>query len=231
MAELTPLSLDDYEAIAAAVQETERGRWFLAEYARRNRAADTAQVLEALSGLERKIAAKDPEREKAVQLLEQAVRSVRRLRAAAEEERDRRLVELTRTLALALDALGARGQPRTRAEAPARAPLALAAPTPTPPAATQEVARIDMQQLEDQLRQDGEAREEEDAAGAPRVAAAASIAPAPRRDEAPPESPRVVATSPQPVASVPVARPRLPAAHAPLLLDGLSDAEKAILFA
>ncbi|HEY0293198.1 MAG TPA: hypothetical protein VGC51_12860 [Hansschlegelia sp.] len=32
---------DDYEAIADAVMETARGRWFLAEYARRNRAAET----------------------------------------------------------------------------------------------------------------------------------------------------------------------------------------------
>jgi chemotaxis protein CheZ len=38
----------DYDAIFAAVMETERGRWFLAEYARRNRHADTAEVLAAL---------------------------------------------------------------------------------------------------------------------------------------------------------------------------------------
>jgi chemotaxis protein CheZ len=41
----------DYDAICAAVMETERGRWFLAEYARRNRQADTAQVLAAIDGL------------------------------------------------------------------------------------------------------------------------------------------------------------------------------------
>src|SRR6185312_11717298 len=40
------------EAIAAAVQETERGRWFLDEYARRNRHADTKQVLEAIEKLQ-----------------------------------------------------------------------------------------------------------------------------------------------------------------------------------
>jgi hypothetical protein len=43
----------DYEAIEAAVMETEKGRWFLAEYARRNRAADTLTVLDAVAGLER----------------------------------------------------------------------------------------------------------------------------------------------------------------------------------
>jgi chemotaxis regulatin CheY-phosphate phosphatase CheZ len=41
----------DYDAILAAVMETERGRWFLAEYARRNRHADTAEVLAALERL------------------------------------------------------------------------------------------------------------------------------------------------------------------------------------
>ena len=47
-----PLSEADYEAIEAAVMETTRGRWFLAEYARRNRHADTAMLLAALARLE-----------------------------------------------------------------------------------------------------------------------------------------------------------------------------------
>lgn len=42
----------DYEAICAAVMETERGRWFLDQYARRNRQCDTAQVLAAIDRLE-----------------------------------------------------------------------------------------------------------------------------------------------------------------------------------
>jgi hypothetical protein len=42
----------DYESIATAVQETPRGRWFLAEYARRNRQADTQTLLDAISRLE-----------------------------------------------------------------------------------------------------------------------------------------------------------------------------------
>jgi hypothetical protein len=47
----------DFEEIEAAVMETARGRWFLAEYARRHRAADTAAVLEALARLEAKLTA------------------------------------------------------------------------------------------------------------------------------------------------------------------------------
>lgn len=42
----------DYAAICAAVTETERGRWFLGEYARRNRHADTELVLAAIARLE-----------------------------------------------------------------------------------------------------------------------------------------------------------------------------------
>jgi chemotaxis protein CheZ len=42
----------DYEAIEAAVMETMRGRWFLAEYAKRNRQADTTVLLAALDRIE-----------------------------------------------------------------------------------------------------------------------------------------------------------------------------------
>ena len=51
-----PFSDADYEMIAAAVLETARGRWFLAEHARRNRHADTRLVLEAIEKLERTFA-------------------------------------------------------------------------------------------------------------------------------------------------------------------------------
>jgi hypothetical protein len=41
----------DYEAILSAIMETARGRWFLAEYARRNRHADTEMLLTAIGKL------------------------------------------------------------------------------------------------------------------------------------------------------------------------------------
>ena len=44
-------SPEDFELIEAAVMETARGRWFLREYARRNRNADTKVVLDAVSRL------------------------------------------------------------------------------------------------------------------------------------------------------------------------------------
>ena len=46
------LSEADFETIEAAVMETERGRWFLGEFARRTRASDTLRILEALDRLE-----------------------------------------------------------------------------------------------------------------------------------------------------------------------------------
>ena len=42
----------EYNAVYAAVTATERGRWFLAEYANRNRSADTDLVLAAIARLE-----------------------------------------------------------------------------------------------------------------------------------------------------------------------------------
>ncbi len=47
----------DYEAIREAFMETARGRWFLAEYTKRNRNADTNLLLEAVSRLEAGLAA------------------------------------------------------------------------------------------------------------------------------------------------------------------------------
>jgi len=46
----------DYDAIREAFMETARGRWFLAEYAKRNRTADTSLVLEAVTRLEANLA-------------------------------------------------------------------------------------------------------------------------------------------------------------------------------
>lgn len=46
----------DYEAIQEAFMETSRGRWFLGEYAKRNRNADTRLVLDAVAKIEETLA-------------------------------------------------------------------------------------------------------------------------------------------------------------------------------
>jgi hypothetical protein len=57
----------DYDAISAAFMETSRGRWFLSEYAKRNRNADTRMVLDAVARIEQNLAAqKDAAPEHAV---------------------------------------------------------------------------------------------------------------------------------------------------------------------
>jgi hypothetical protein len=47
----------DYDAIREAFMETSRGRWFLNEYAKRNRNADTTMVLDAVARIEQALAA------------------------------------------------------------------------------------------------------------------------------------------------------------------------------
>ena len=50
-------SEEDYAAISEAFMETSRGRWFLTEYAKRNRNADTRMVLDAVARIEQGLAA------------------------------------------------------------------------------------------------------------------------------------------------------------------------------
>ena len=47
---------ESFESLEAAVLETQRGRWFLEEYARRQRSAETLAILEILKKLENSIA-------------------------------------------------------------------------------------------------------------------------------------------------------------------------------
>ena len=57
-------SEQDYDAIREAFMETSRGRWFLGEYAKRNRNADTRMVLDAVARIEETLAAqKKPARD------------------------------------------------------------------------------------------------------------------------------------------------------------------------
>src|SRR5215475_12068485 len=71
-------SEQDYDAIREAFMETARGRWFLDEYARRNRNADTRMVLDAVARIEETIAAqKQPPPPIVVDRLPAALTSIR----------------------------------------------------------------------------------------------------------------------------------------------------------
>ncbi len=84
-----PAAQSDYDLICAALMDTERGRWFLEEYARRNRAADTRLLLAAIQRIETVVCA---ERDRQVQqgfrtdLLEMA-QAITRTRAEVGEIR------------------------------------------------------------------------------------------------------------------------------------------------
>lgn len=54
---LTPYEPDAYEVIARAMAESERGRWFLDEHARRNRGPDTGTLLDAIARVESAVTA------------------------------------------------------------------------------------------------------------------------------------------------------------------------------
>jgi hypothetical protein len=53
-------SEEDYDAINHAFMETSRGRWFLGEYAKRNRNADTRMVLDAVARIEQTLTDQRP---------------------------------------------------------------------------------------------------------------------------------------------------------------------------
>src|SRR5260370_3136344 len=84
-ARATQPSEQDYDAIREAFMETARGRWFLGEYAKRNRNADTRMVLDAVARVEENLAAQKqaaPDNGLA-QALDAIRRSVSDARAAA----------------------------------------------------------------------------------------------------------------------------------------------------
>ena len=78
----------DYDAIQEAFMETSRGRWFLGEYAKRNRNADTRMVLDAVARIEDALAAskkmaRDPLLDEALASLRSALLDAREAAAAA----------------------------------------------------------------------------------------------------------------------------------------------------
>jgi hypothetical protein len=77
---------EDYAAISEAFMETSRGRWFLTEYAKRNRNADTRLVLDAVARLEENLATQRQAAAAEVEdnRLEQALAAIRDAVAAAQ---------------------------------------------------------------------------------------------------------------------------------------------------
>ena len=85
----------DYEAIEAAVTETVRGRWFLAEFARRNRGAEVKLMLDAMGRLETLVTAQaqpslpPPSSDPSIRLMLQRIKEIAAsLDAAAQAMRE-----------------------------------------------------------------------------------------------------------------------------------------------
>ncbi|MBV9563774.1 MAG: hypothetical protein JOY90_25510 [Bradyrhizobium sp.] len=66
----------DYEAIRDAFMETARGRWFLGEYAQRNRNADTLMVISAIARIEATLTSQQPSNTDADRRLAQALDTI-----------------------------------------------------------------------------------------------------------------------------------------------------------
>src|SRR2546425_2054940 len=88
-------SEEDYAAISEAFMETARGRWFLTEYAKRNRNADTRMVLDAVARIEQSLAAqKQPAPESGLaEALTAIGRALEEARAATSAALDRLALE------------------------------------------------------------------------------------------------------------------------------------------
>ncbi len=156
----------DYEAIEMAVTETVRGRWFLAEFARRNRGAEVKLMLDAMGRLEDLVtrqaqaAALPPSADPSIRLMVQRIKEIAAsLEAAARAMREsgleaavwepvdqqaRAVAGLMRAGAPAAPASGqaAIGQAASQLAASQLAASQLAAPASEPAAAAGEPRRL-----------------------------------------------------------------------------------------
>jgi hypothetical protein len=147
------MSEADYETIEAAVMETVRGRWFLAEFARRSRVDEMRQMLDAIAKLEQVVreqqgAPVDPSIRLLVQRLKEVARGLER---AGMEMRQHGLDERFCT-EIEMQARAVAGLLRLNQALPAAAPPPPAAlteraaeprkaePPPEPPAAKPDVS-------------------------------------------------------------------------------------------
>jgi len=79
---------EDYDAISEAFMETSRGRWFLGEYAKRNRNADTRMVLDAVARIEQSLAAQKQPEPEPVPVVDSALpEAIEAIKAALREAR------------------------------------------------------------------------------------------------------------------------------------------------
>ena len=133
---------DDYRAFCAALEASGRGRGFLAEYARRNRQADTAVLLAALDRIEARLTADSAALARLRDELRLLVAAIRVTRAGSERNNAVKLAGLLELLERRMEGLlvdapqAAIAAPlpvaAQAAPEPARAPLSLVPPAEEP---------------------------------------------------------------------------------------------------
>jgi hypothetical protein len=233
---LTPpagLQEDDFDAIEDAVMETARGRWFLREFARRARAAETSRLMDSLVRIEAMLATQRPAAESAALDIEDHARSL--------EERHGRLGEIGWMLrergydgdicamiekearAVGRLARTLRGEERRHVDAPRvedHAPAQLEAPRPVESAMKPSFARVD----------ERDRAGENDVSGPPPDAVADAPAISETSFESPADLPPAsVSATVAPLAPAVDWRSMAAAAFAPI--DRMSTREKLALFA
>jgi len=134
-----PSQADDaalFDALAAALSATARGRWFLEEYVRRHRSADIARLLDSVSRLEKSAPASPAGREPAnPSLVSSQLAGEARTLAAVIREAASLQMAANRRLEALLQRLDAFRPDPEMAAAPAPAPQAdsRSEPSPAPP--------------------------------------------------------------------------------------------------
>jgi hypothetical protein len=132
------MSEADYEAIEAAVMETVRGRWFLAEFARRSRVDEMRQILDAMARLEQVVREQqalpvDPSVRLLLQRLKEVAQGLDRVVAEMRGRGlDERFCAGIETQARAVLGLLRLNNPAATAEAEVRQPLVLPQASPEP---------------------------------------------------------------------------------------------------
>src|SRR6185437_6811445 len=140
--ESAPPNEADYQAFHDALMDDERGRWFLTEYSRRNRNADTGLLLKALDRIEALVRLGTPDVfDRLRQELRAIVETIRQARAealdGAEALRGDRLLALLDQVERRIDAMIGEpaGRPRETPQPETFAAHLAIVPTPEPVAA------------------------------------------------------------------------------------------------
>jgi hypothetical protein len=145
----------DYDALCPAIMGTARGRWFLQEYARRNRHADTERLVEAIARIEAVVRGDRTEladRRMRINLLEMA-RSIAQTRAEIAGIGPERMSSQSTSIAAAQPPqLSAQAEPTLPSLGPSRSAAVPARPRPMPrPAENDPLAALKAMSEEERL--------------------------------------------------------------------------------